>query len=158
MADLLTDGMTRVQWVTTLSSVTSPTATQLNAGTAISSFITPDGLDITPSTASVDLGALDSTFDASGPGRRKYDITLTIKRQTGTDTLFETTLTYQAAGFLVVRRNVTAATSFSAGQKVEVYPVTCGEPGPVKPAPNEVAKYTVPMFNTSDASRVSTVA
>lgn len=158
MADLLGDGNIKVSFVPTIANKNAPTTTELNAGTALESLITPDGLDITPSTAEVDLSALNSTFDAGGAGRRKYAVMLTLKRQTGTDTVFTSVLTYQASGYLVVRRNLVATTAWTAAQTCEVYPVQCGEPGPLKPAPNEVQKYQVPMFNTSDAVRVATIA
>lgn len=157
MADLLADGTTKVSFCTSIANIAAPTVAELNAGTALEAIITPDGLDITPSTAAVATGALNSTFDTQAAGRRSYDIALTFKRQTPTDTpvnLFP----YQTAGYLVVRDNLAASTAWAASQKVQVYPVQSGEPNRVKPAANEVKKLTVSFFMTGDANTNATVA
>lgn len=157
MADLLADGTTRVTWCTSISNKSAPTTAELNAGTALEALITPDGLDISPSTAAVDTGALNSTFDTEAAGRRKYDIKLTFKRQTPTDTPV-TLFPYQQAGFIVVRDNLAAGTAWAAAQKAQVYPVQAGEPNRVKPAKNEVKKLEVMFFMTADADTNATVA
>lgn len=157
MADLLTDGMTRVTFATTISNIAAPTTAELNAGTALESYITPDGLDISSSTAAVPLGALNSTFDTEAAGRRQYDIKLTFKRQTPTDAALNL-LPYRTSGYLIVRRTVTSSTAWTASQKVEVYPVQAGEPSFIKPAPNEVAKFETTFFLTADANTSATVA
>lgn len=157
MADLLTDGMTRVTFATSIANIAAPTVAELNAGTALESLITPDGLDISSTTAAVPTGALVSTFDTEAAGRRKYDIKLTMKRQTPTDTALNL-LPYRTAGFLIVRRTVTAATAWTIGHKAEVYPVQAGEPSLIKPTSNEVAKFESTFFLTADANTSATVA
>ena len=157
MPDMLADGTTKVSFVTTISNIAAPTVAELNAGTALEALITPDGLDVTPSTNAVATGALNSTVDTEAAGRRKFDISLTLKRQTGTDTpvnLFP----YQTAGYLVVRDNIASSTAWAASQKVQVYPVQSGEPNRVKPAANEVKKLTVGFFVTADPNTNATVA
>lgn len=156
MADLLADGTTRVTYMTSCANIAAPTVAELNAGTALEAIITPDGLDISATTAAVDTSALNSTFDAEAAGRRKYDIKLTFKRQTPTDTpvnLFP----YRNSGFLAVRDNLDAATAWAGSQKAQVYPVQTGEPNRVKPAKNEVKKLEVMFFLTSDANTNATV-
>lgn len=157
MADLLSDGNVRVTWAATIANIAAPTTAELNAGTALESYITPDGLDISSTTAAVPLSALNSTFDTEGAGRRKYDLKITFKRQTPTDTALNL-LPYRTSGYLVVRRTVAATTAWTASQKAEVYPVQTGEPSFVKPAANEVAKFETTFFMTSDANTSATVA
>lgn len=158
MPDLVSDGFTKVSWVPTISNINAPTTAELGAGTSLESFITPDGLKIDPSTAKVDTSSVNSTFNFAKAGRTDFDIAVTLKRQTGTDTVFTTTLRKNQTGFLVVRRTVASSTAWTAAQKVEVYPVECGEPQLASPAANEVQKYTVPMTVTSDPSTNATVA
>lgn len=157
MADLLSDGNVRVTFATSISNIAAPTTAELNAGTALESLITPDGLDISSSTAAVDTSALNSTFNTQSAGRRAYDIKLTFKRQTPTDTALNL-FPYRTSGYLVVRRTVAATTAWTASQKVEVYPVQSGEASLMKPAANEVAKFESTFFLTADANTSATVA
>lgn len=156
MADLLSDGMVRASFVTSISNIAAPTTTELNAGTALESVITPDGLDISASTAAVATGALNSTFDTEAAGRRKFSIKVTCKRTTPTDTALNL-LPYRTAGYLVVRRTVASSTAWTSAQKVEVYPVQTGEPNLLKPAANEVQKFESEMFVTSDPNTTATI-
>lgn len=157
MADLLADGTTKVSFVSTIANIAAPTVAELNAGTALETIITPDGLDIEPTTSPVDTGSLASTVDTEAAGRRKFAVAATMKRQTPTDTpvnLFP----YQTIGYVVVRDNLAAATAWTIGQKVQVYPVQAGEPKRIKAAANEVKKLMVTFFVTSDPNTNATVA
>lgn len=157
MADLLADGTTRASYVASIASIAAPTVAELNAGTALESIITPDGLDITPSTAAVDLGALNSTVDTEGAGRRKFDVKMTIKRQTPTDTALSL-FPYRTSGYIVVRDNIASGTAWAASQNVQVYPIQTGEPIRVKAAKNEVKKLEVMCFVTADPNTSAVVA
>ena len=152
MSNLTFDGNVKVSWVSTIASPAAPTAAELTAGTSLESFITPDGLETSFATASVDQSSLGSTFDSEAAGRRTPTLSVTFKRFTsaGAATAPETTLVYRAAGFLVVRRNKLATTAFASADKVDVYTVECGQATPGNPAPNEVQKATVSMFSTAD--------
>ncbi|MFE4697290.1 hypothetical protein ACFRIC_09370 [Streptomyces sp. NPDC056738] len=158
MSDLINDGMTKVCWAASIGNISSPTATELNAAADYTPRVTPDGLKVDPSTADVDTSSLASTFDTKTVGRIGYDAEITFKRgTTGGEDLPFTTLKYGVSGYLCVRRGVAYATTFSAGQKVEVYPITCGEPMNIAPAANEVAKFTSPMKVTSAPATAATV-
>lgn len=157
MSDLLTDGNTKVVFCTAIANIHAPTTSELNAGTALESLITPDGLKIDASTDSVDTSSLASTFTTAGAGRRKFDIAITFKRQTPTDTAYNL-FPYRTSGYLVVRRNLTSTTAWASTQVVEVYPVQTGTRQLVSPAANEVAKFISPMMVTSDADDAAVVA
>ena len=162
--DLPFDGMTKVSWVPTIADLAAPTVTELTGAEAVSleTLITPDGLDITAATGEVDNSALASTFTTSQAGRRSFTASITAKRKiTPAEDLAYTTLVYQATGFLVVRRDKVATDAFAAADTVEVYPVQCGEPTYAKPAPNELQKFTTPLYVTGDprtSSNPATVA
>ncbi|MEW5658356.1 hypothetical protein ABGT92_23920 [Streptomyces cinereoruber] len=159
MADLISDGKTRVYWVPSVANINAPTVAELNAGADYTQRITPDGLKLDPSTADVDTSSLASTFDTKTVGRVGFDVELTFKRgDTGPEDLPYTTLKYGVSGFLAVRRGVAYATAWAAGQKAEVYPITCGEPQNVSPAANEVMKFVSPMRVTSAPATAATVA
>jgi hypothetical protein len=157
MSDLFVDGNTKASFVTTIANIAAPTTTELNAGTSLESYITPTGLQIKPSTASVDTSNVSSTFTTQGVGRRSFAITVEMKRQTPTDVAYNL-LPYRTSGYLVVRRTVAASTAWTSGQVVEVYPVTTGEPELAPPAANEVAKFTSSMMVTSDPNTRAVIA
>lgn len=159
MADLISDGKTRVAWAASITNQNAPTTTELNAAADYTARITPDGLKLDPSTADVDTSSLASTFDTKTVGRVGFDVEITFKRgDTGPEDLPYTTLKYGVSGYLVVRRGVAFGTAWTAGQKVEVYPITCGEPANASPAANEVMKFMSPMRVTAAPATAATVA
>lgn len=157
--DITSDGKTRVSWVTSIASQAAPTTTELNAGIALQSTMTADGLNgFQPATADVDTSSLDSTFTTMVNGRTSFSNTaLRIKRQSGTDTIF-TTLTRDTAGYVVIRRSIAAATAWTSGQAIEVYPALCGEIARLDPGPNTVERYEIPIKITSSPSLRAAVA
>src|SRR5690349_24835710 len=150
MPDIAGDGKIRVYWVTSISNQNAPTTTELNAGIDLTSTLTADGLNgFQPSTESVDVSSLASTFTANVNGRTSFDnTTLRLKKQSGTDTIF-TTLTRDTAGYVVIRRSVTESTAWTTAQGVEVYPALCGEVARMDPEPNSVERYEIPLKITS---------
>jgi len=156
MAARLNDNNIKVWWVTTLSSTTSPTASQISAGTAIESWITADGLEISQDQNFVDVSVLNSASELQDFGRSKLDASLTMKRDS-TDTAW-TTFASQPSGYLVVRRGVANTTAATAAQKVEVYPVKASIRMPIKPAANDMEKFMVKFALTADYVTEATVA
>lgn len=159
MADSLADGRTRVAFVAAISNQASPTTTELNLGILLHSVMTADGLEgFEASTADVDNSALDSTFDTKTNGRVSFSGTLLrFKKQTGTDTAYDT-LVKDVTGFIVIRRDMTAATAWASSQKVEVYPIICGEAKFLKPEPNSIRKYEVETKITTTPTLRATIA
>lgn len=159
MADITADGKTRVYWVTTISNINAPTTTELNAGIALQSTLTADGLNgFQPATADVDTSSLDSTFSTMVNGRTSFSNTsLRLKKQSGTDTIF-TTLTRDTAGYVVIRRSLTASTAWASSQAVEVYPALCGEVSRMDPEPNTVERYEIPIKITASPALRAAVA
>jgi len=159
MADITSDGKTRAYWVTSISNINAPTTTELNAGMDLTSTLTADGLaGLNPATADVDTSSLASTFTTNVNGRTSFSNTeLTLKRQSGTDTIF-TTLVRDTAGYLVVRRSVAQATAWASSQAIEVYPALCEEISRMDPAPNTVERYKIGLKITSSPALRAAVA
>ncbi|MFE7509753.1 hypothetical protein ACFU8I_00705 [Streptomyces sp. NPDC057540] len=159
MADLISDGKTRVVWMSTVANINAPTVAELTTGADYTKRITPDGLKLDPTTADVDTSSLASTFDTGTVGRVGFDVELTFKRgDNPTDDAPYSTLKYGVSGFLGVRRGVPYTTAWAVGQKVEVYPITCGEPANSAPAANEVMKFVSKMKVTDTPATSATVA
>jgi hypothetical protein len=159
VADSNVDGRTKVYQVPTISNIAAPTVAELNAGVALDGLITPDGLvGFEPDTADVDNAKLNSTFDTVTAGRASFSGTLLrLIKQTGTDTVYNT-LVYGFATNIVVRRDVTAGTAWTIGDKVEVYPVQCGEVRNLAPEGNSVHKYEIITKITTQPNLRATVA
>ena len=160
MADSFTDGRTRVYWVTTIANIAAPTTAELNAGINLSSLITPDGVvGFEPETADVDVSALDSTFDTKGAGRASFSGTmLRLKKQTGTDTTYNTLAQRDVAGYVVIRRDATAGTAWAASDKAEVYPSITGLGRNLPPEANSVHRWEMPVKISSTPNIFATVA
>ena len=154
--DRLIDGNVKVWWVTTLSSTTSPTAAQINAGVSLESFLTKDGLKISVDIGSVDTSSLSNLSETSDYGRSTAAPVLTMKRKT-VDTAW-TTFSGKPSGFLVVRRGLANTTTGIAGQKVSVFPCKAGVRAEEDPAINEVDKFTVKLALIDDYIEEATVA
>lgn len=160
MPDLITDGYTRVSIVASISTIAAPTTTELNAGTQIDTIMTPDGLvGLEPDTADVDNSSLSSTFDTKLAGRASFSNTgVRIKKQSATaDTVYNLLVRGYNTN-LVVRRGVLSGTAWTVGDKVEVYPVQCGEVQNASPEANSVQKYFIPMKVTTQPNLRATVA
>lgn len=159
MADSLADGMTRVAFVSTISNNAAPTTTELNLGILLQSVITADGLvGFEANTAEVDTTALDSTYDTKTIGRDSFSGTmLRFKKQTGTDTAYDT-LVRGVTGYIVVRRDIASTTAWASSQKVEVYPITVGQAKFLPPEANSVRKYEVPTMVSAAATLRATIA
>lgn len=147
MPDIISDGLTRVSWVASISNPSAPTTSELNAGQALESFITADGWDASTSTDSVDNSALNSTQNTELPGRRSDSIELTFKQQ-GKSAVPWTTFSGNPAGYLVRRSGVASSTAWTTAQKITVYPVTAGFRNEMAPAKNELEKFSVPFMIT----------
>jgi hypothetical protein len=159
MADSLSDGRTKVYWVTSIASPNAPTTAELNAGTRLENLMTPDGLvGFEPDTADVDVSALDSLFDTKVAGRGSFSGTiLRIKKQSGVDAVYNL-LVRDLAGYVAVRRDVTAGTAWTTADKVEIYPSILGEVRNLPPESNSVHKYEVPVKISSSPFLRATVA
>ena len=167
MSVVIMDGRVRVYWLTACSNIALPTTTELNAGTALHPYITPDGLDIAVTTGKVDVGNVASTYTLNRVGRRAPTISLTCHHDstTGSTDPAWSLLIYRATGFLAVRLGVDATTAWATGQgggglngTLEMYPVEVGDYNPVKPAPDTSWDFMVDLTVYLDPNRRAVVA
>lgn len=154
MADLVTDGMIKVSWVSTISVITAPTAAELNAGVPLEGRLTPDGLKTDAATTAVPNSKLSSTYDTAQVGRRAATLGVTFVDSDAASDTVRSTLIYRAAGYLAVRRNKAVLTNptFVATDKVDVFPAACEDPMPHYGA-NVMQTYEVPMVSTAEPAK-----
>ncbi len=152
MADIIVDGQVRVSFVPTIANTSAPTAVELNAGTALHDTLTPDGVEgFDPDPGEVDNTAYGSTFDTKLPGTSSFSGTrLTLKKQSGTDTVHSTLTAFDTAGYIVFRYGKAKGTTFAAADKVTIYPIRTGAWTYVPPERNTVLRYWVTTAVSSD--------
>lgn len=153
MAVVILDSKTRADWVTAIPNTASPSAATLNAGTPLTKLITPDGLDIKPTTGKKDVSNLGSKGNSDRVTRVSWDVNVTFYHDDQSDTAWNL-FTKGTMGFLVVRSGVDKDTPYAAGDNVKVYPLQAGEPQEVKPAPEERWTFDL-MFAVWDADQVN---
>lgn len=161
MADIIVDGMTRVAFVPTIANKAAPTVAELNTGTLLQSTLVPTGLEgFENTTADVDNTSLASTFDTKLPGRQSFSGTgLVLKKQDGTDTVFNLLSVPNTNGFIVVRDGIDQATAWASSQKVEVYPIrTAAHSMMGRGEANSVLRYRVPTPISDKPELKATVA
>src|SRR4029453_11987002 len=152
MSVVIMDGRARVYWLTACANIALPTVAELNAGTDLTGYITPDGLDISMSTGKVNVGNVGSTYTTNRAGRPEPDLSVTYHHDTPTDTPW-TLVLYRATGFLAVRKGLDKTTAWTIGQGtggstgiVQMYPVEAGDYNDGKPAPDTSWDFTVPLM------------
>ena len=167
MAVVIMDGRVRVYWLTAVANIAAPTVSELNAGTDLTPYITPDGLDIGMTTGSVNVGNVGSTFTLNRVGRRNPTVKLVLHHDAtsgSTDPAWNL-LVYRTLGFLAVRLGLDKATAWTTGQggggangSLEMYPSECGEYEGVKVAPDTSWDFSVDLNVYLDPNKRSVVA
>jgi hypothetical protein len=158
MANMIHEGNTTIWWVTSIASVAAPTVAEINAGVDLTPFVTKDGLKIGSKSDRAKNDDISSPHQSELPGGYGEAPSLTCKRDSSSDTAWNTLSTRGTAGYLVVRRLVAYGTAVAAGQKVEVYPSSTLEVEVPDTAENERVKFTTPLVVTSAPNKKSTVA
>lgn len=160
MADIVSDGFTRVAWVTTIASIAAPTTTELNAGILLHDIMTSDGFNgFQPDTASIPTSKFSSTFDTSQPGRISFSGTLLrFCKQLSGDTIYTTMYPKGVVGFVVVRRSLAAAAAWASTQPIEVYPSVTGQGRKLDPEPNSLERWESPIMFSLQPNLLAAVA
>lgn len=159
MADVFADAQCRVGYTAAISNIALPTVSELNAGILLHDTITDDGLvGFEATSATIPTTPLSGAFDTTYPGRDSFSGTMIrFKKQTATDTIFNTFTKY-TTGFIVIRRGIAVATAWASSQPVEVFPVTCGREKRLQPVPNSLEKWEMPFTVSSQPNLRAAVA
>jgi hypothetical protein len=158
----LADGNVKVTFVDTLTSTTSPSAAELNAGTDLSCYLTADGYTPGVDETVISDDRLCSTQTFEKPGRYSDTLTLTYvfraQDAAGSDNLAFHALTHLTTGYLVVRWGAAYDDAFAATDVVDVIPVQAGIQQKQPPEANSVLKITQRMFITNAVERDAVAA
>lgn len=162
MADIVVDGLNRVDFVPTIAAADLVlTAAEYTAGVRLDKTIAPGGLEgFEASPGEVDNTAFSSRFDTKVPGVSSYSGTrLILKKQTGTDTVFDTLTVFATSGFIVIRYGIDADVAPAAAQtNVNVYPIMTGDWDWMSPERNSMLRYFVATPIVAEPAKDVTVA
>lgn len=157
----LSDGNTKATFVPSVALLSGPTVAELTAVgiVACETVITASGLKISIDQGAVTGDTLASTQTFEGPGRTKAQIELEFFRDdTSIYDRMWSVMTNGTPGYWVVRRGISYATAYAAGQKIAIYTVTCGEPSELAPEAETYDRATVKLFPSGPYLREATVA
>lgn len=149
-------GLMRAFWVNTLTSTTSPTAAQINAGQEITAAV-KGAPDYPRSSNPADDSDLSTRVDKQAKGTITLGaVTLMLKRTQAVETEYAA-LTEGESGFLVVFRKGTAGASPAAADVCDVLTVDVDIKSPGTPGRNEVDFSNLVLVNTAEPAYDSTV-
>ena len=147
------DGTLRMTYVATLADPTGPVLAELNAvsGQELSGYVTGDGWQPTGEQATVADERIATTQTFEQPGRKTKSLSLVYVHNPADDDNNEAYLTLEegTTGYIVARYGVPRAAAWAAGDKVDVWPITCGEPMKNFNGANSVHTATQKLFVTN---------
>lgn len=149
-ASMPADGMIRVAFAATLTA-SAPAATALTAGTDLTYYLTADGFSPSVDQATVTDDRLGDAQTFEVPGRYSFKldkIRYTYNTVSGDDAA-RIALVAGTTGFIAVRWGIAAGTAWTAAQKVDVWPVTLGQPVKLPPTANSVLHIEQAVFVTN---------
>jgi hypothetical protein len=122
MAKYIAAEKVEVWSVPTISNTSAPTATQLNAGTRLTTFIR-GGVSIDFSSNLVDSATLESAFNSTSPGTYGGGLNSLngVLRDNTADTAWNA-LPRDTAGYLVIQLGTATGTAWGSGDVVDIYP------------------------------------
>lgn len=166
MARLTPDGVSKIHFLPAVAVQTAPTLTEIAAGTELTPFITPAGLDTPDEGQEADASDLSSARDKSVPSTISGNPQGEFYRQgdpagggPSSDDAWEA-LPRLTEGFLVIARFGGSGSDFAiaAGDEVEVWPVRVSNRNNTRMARGEVLRFSANFALTDDPEYASVVA
>lgn len=153
------DGLIKLYWVTTLSSMTSPTLVQITAGVALHGFLAPAGINLPDEGSEADASDLGSERDKSVPSTVSGNPEAEFWKDSSADTAW-TTLARGTTGYLVVAifGGTDTGAALKAGDKVDVWPCRVSSRNLSRVARGEAMRFTAMFAVSSGPYYASTVA
>jgi hypothetical protein len=144
----ITPGLSQVFWVPTLTSTTTPSAAEINAGTEITAAL--QGMPDAPRSGNIaDDSDLSSRVDKQQRGTITLgEVTLRLKRTASTETQYLAVVEDAAGHLAVFRKGTASGTAAGSADVCDVFSVEVNTKGPGTPGRNEVDFSMVTLINT----------
>ncbi len=159
MARITPDGYTKIHVVVTIANTSAPTLLEIAAGTEVTPFLTPAGLDTPEDGTDADVSSIASARDLSVPATIGGDIQGEFYRDDTTDSAW-TAMPRLQEGFLVVARfgGTDTANAIKVGDTVEVWPIRVSQRSNSRVTRGEALRFTSTFALSSDPVLAATVA
>ena len=157
------DGTLRIDFVPgPIANLTAPTVAALSAVGAqpLAGYITGDGFAPSGEQATVSDERIATTQTFEQPGRKTKSLQVTYVHNPADEANNEAYLTLAEGvkGFIVTRFGVPRETAYAAGDIVDIWPITAGEPMKQWNGANSVHTATQKLFVTGDVVTDAVVA
>lgn len=156
MARIVFDENTKIYWVDTIATKSTPTATEINGGTDITEFVPKDGLRYGPGFTKVDASNISTYFTPEYQGNYSVDAGLTVQRDDTTNTALDLFTSHATAGNLVVLPEATSS-SPANGDAAYVLPAEASVAIPNNSAANALQTAEVDLAVTEEPDFNATV-
>lgn len=164
-ARLTPDGVIQVHFLAAIADTAAPSLVEIAAGTELTSFITPAGIDTPDEGQEADASDLGSARDKTVPSTVSGTVSGEFYRQGNpvgggpqNDDAWDA-LPRLASGYLVISRFGGSGTDFAidSGDEVEVWTVRISNRNNVRMARGETLRFGVNFAVTADPVYVATV-
>jgi len=159
MARLAPDGNLKVHVVDSIATQAAPTVAELAAGTEVTPFLTPAGLDTPEEGTDADISNLASDRDQAIPATVGGELAGEYYRDDATDDAWSNQARKTITNLVVSRFGGSGTdNAIIATDVVEVYPVRISQRSPSRAVRGEALRFTVTYALSGDPDLAAVVA
>ncbi len=159
MSRIVPDGFLKVHIVDAIAVLTAPTIGEISAGTEVTPFLTPAGLDTPEEGTDADISNLSSARDQSIPATIGGELTGEYYRDDAADDAWDNQARLTITHVVVARFGGSGAdNAIIATDVVEVYPVRISQRSPSRAVRGEAMRFVVNYALSGDPELTATVA
>ena len=159
MARLTPEENTKVWIVDSISSLSAPAIGEIDAGTEVSGFLTPAGLDTPEDPTDADISSIASARDFSIPATINSAISGEFYRDDASDDAWDAVPRKQVTNLVIARFGGTGTdNAIIATDVVEVWPVRVSGRSPARITRGEAQRFVATFALSADPELSATVA
>ncbi len=163
MSRLVPDGNQKIHAVNSIANTSAPTLIEINAGTELTSFVTPAGFDTPSEGTDADISNISSARDFSIPATIGGDLQGEFYRDDGTggttDDAWNALPRLQITNIVISRFGGAGTNNaIAVADTVEVWPVRVSQRSDNRPVRGEAMRFTGRYALESDPVLAATVA
>ena len=159
MARITPDTYTKIHIVDSIASIAAPTVAELAAGTEVTGFLTPAGLDTPEDGTDADISSIASARDFSIPATIGGDIQGEFYRDDTADSAWDATARLTITNLVISRFGGTGTdNAIIATDVVEVWPVRVSQRSNARITRGEALRFVATFALSADPDLAAVVA
>lgn len=159
MPRITPDTYTKIWIVNSISTQSAPTIGEINAGTEVTGFLTPAGLDTPEEGTDADISSIASARDFSVPATIGGDISGEFYRDDASDDAWDAVPRLQITNLVIARFGGSGTdNAIIATDTVEVWPVRVSQRSNSRVTRGEALRFTSTFALSGDPDLAATVA